>query len=101
MFGYRCAQTDYVFKMMNYLLHIYERKNERTWLMLTRDIATLFHSFMNTLYIGILMATPLAPGPYSTHLDCALRLMPDASHGGHMTLSGRYRQLSGQHNSVN
>ena len=36
-------------KMMNHLLHIYECKNERTWLILARGVATLFHSFMNTL----------------------------------------------------
>ena len=31
------------------------------------------------MYVGIIIATPLAPDPYSTHLDHALRLLPDAS----------------------
>ena len=31
------------------------------------------------MHVDIIIAAPLAPGPYSTHLYCALRLMPDAS----------------------
>ena len=51
------------------------------------------------MHVGILIATPLAPGPYSAYLDCALRLMPLP--GGHLTLSGRHGQLSGQYFRVN